>query len=139
MRERLALAIAALIATHFVYGRTPWTAQRLTQRLGIPMHAVDVVLDALVGSGLMAETGDDPPAYVPARDLDRLSLADLLAAVRRAGEDKFLNPDALPVSAPTAAVAARIDAAVAGALDAATARDLVAVEPGTDAAQAPPK
>jgi len=139
MRERLALAIAALIATHFVYGRAPWTAQRLTQHLGIPMHAVDVVLDALVGSGLMAETGDDPPAYVPARDLDHLSLADLLAAVRRAGEDKFLNADALPVSTPIADVTARIDAAVAGALDAATVRDLVAVEPGTDAAQAPPK
>ncbi len=139
MRERLALAIATRIASHFVYGRPPWTAQRLTQHLGIPMHAVDVVLDALTGSGLVVETGDDPPAYVPARDLDRLSLADLLAAVRKAGEDEFLNPDALPVPASIADVTARIDAAVAGALHATSLRDLVAAEPGPNGTQPLPQ
>ena len=70
MRERLALTIAGLVASNFVYGRPPWTAQQLTQHLGVPMHAVDVVLDALAGSGLLVPTDADPPAYVPARDLD---------------------------------------------------------------------
>jgi membrane protein len=138
MRERLALAIAGLVASQFVHGRPPWTPQQLTQRLGVPMHAVDVVLDALAGSGLVVLTGDDPPAYVPARDLDQLSLAELLATVRKAGEDDFLNPDALPVPAPIANVEARIEAAVSAALDKTSVRDLVDAEPGRDGAPSLP-
>ena len=138
MRERLALAIAGLVASHFVAGRPPWTARQLTQRLDIPMHAIDVVLDALARSGFLAQTDDDPAAYLPARDLDQLSLAELLATVRKAGEDDFLNPDALPVPPAVAGVAARIDAAIAGALAAATVRDLAAAEPGPNGAPASP-
>ncbi|MDH5207144.1 MAG: YihY/virulence factor BrkB family protein [Burkholderiaceae bacterium] len=138
MRERLALAIAGLVASHFVHGRPPWTPQQLAQQLGIPMHAVDVAVDALAGSGLLVQTGADPPAYVPARDLDQLSIAELLAIVRKAGEDKFLNPDALPVSPPITDLEARIEAAVAAALDGASVRDLVAAEPGRAAGASPP-
>jgi membrane protein len=138
MRERLALAIAGLVASNFVHGRPPWTPQQLTQHLGVPMHAVDVVVDALAGSGLLVQTDADPPAYVPARDLDHLSIAELLTIVRHAGEDDFLNPDALPVLAPIAAVEARIEAAVSAALDGVSVRDLVAAEAGrVDARSAP--
>jgi membrane protein len=138
MRERLALAIAGLVASNFVHGRPPWTPQQLTQHLGVPMHAVDVVVDALAGSGLLVQTDADPPAYVPARDLDHLSIAELLTIVRQAGEDDFLNPDALPVLAPIAAVEARIEAAVSAALDGVSVRNLVAAEAGrVDARSAP--
>jgi len=138
MRERLALAIAGLVASNFVHGRPPWTPQQLTQHLGVPMHAVDVVVDALAGSGLLVQTDADPPAYVPARDLDHLSIAELLTIVRHAGEDDFLNPDALPVLAPIAAVEARIEAAVSAALDGVSVRNLVAAEAGrVDARSAP--
>ena len=139
MRERLALAIAGLVASHFVHGRPPWTPQQLTQHLGVPMHAVDVVVDALAGSGLLVQTDADPPAYVPARDLDHLSIAELLTIVRHAGEDDFLNPDALPVLAPIAAVEARIDAAVSAALDGVSVRDLVAAEAGRVSAPSAPE
>lgn len=138
MRERLALAIVGLIASHFVHGRAPWTAQQLTQRLDIPMHAIDVVLDALARGGFLVETSDDPSGYLLARDLDQLPLAELLATVRSAGEDDFLNPDALPVPPAVAGVAARIDAAVAGALAATSVRDLVAAEAGPDGEPAAP-
>jgi membrane protein len=126
MRERLALSVAGLIAAHFVQGRAPWTPQQLTQQLGIPMHAVDIVVDALAGSGLLVQTADDPPAYVPARDLEQLTIAELLATVRRAGEDDFLNPDALPAAPQVEAIEARIERAVADALGATSVRDLVA-------------
>ena len=54
--------------------------------------------------------------------------------MRKTGEDDFLNPDALPVPAPIAAVEARIEAAVSAALARTSVRDLVATEPGDDAA-----
>src|SRR5262249_33919881 len=93
MRERLAVAVMSHIASHFVDGRPPWTLQQLTQRLGIPMHAVNGVLDALEGCGLLIRSHDDPPAYLPARDLADVSLAELMSAIRRAGEDRFLDPE----------------------------------------------
>jgi membrane protein len=135
MRERLALAVASLVAAHFIEGRVPWTAERLTQHLGIPMHAVDVVLEALAASGLLVPTAEDPPAFVPARELEALPLAELLGSVRAAGEDDFLNPDALPLSAPVRAIEARIDDAVAQALASVSVRDLV--DAGT--ARTPPR
>ena len=47
MRERLALVIMSLIGGHYLAGRPAWTMRQLTQALGVPMHAVDVMLEAL--------------------------------------------------------------------------------------------
>ena len=126
MRERLALVIASLIADHYVTGRPAWTLRQLTQALGVPMHAVDVVLAGLEQTKLLVESKDDPPAYLPARDLGAMSVRQLLDAVRSAGEDRFLNPAGLPVSAPVAQVLARLDQALTAATRDVTVRDLAA-------------
>jgi len=124
MRERLALVIASLIADHYVTGRPAWTLRQLTQALGVPMHAIDVVLAGLERAKLLVQSKDDPPAYLPARDLDAISVRQLLEAVRSAGEDRFLNPAGLPVSAPVAQVLARLDQALTAATRDVTLRDL---------------
>lgn len=97
MRERLTLAVMSHIASHFVGGRPAWTLQQLTQRLGVPMYAVNAVLDALEQGGLLIRSHDDPPAYLPARDLADVSIAELMSAIRTAGEDRFLNPESLTI------------------------------------------
>ena len=56
-----------------------------------------VVLGALHQSGVLAHTDSDPPGYLPARDLATLPVRVVLEAVRSAGEDRYLNPSALPV------------------------------------------
>lgn len=125
MRERLALAIVERVAAHFVAGRPPWTLHALAQRLNVPMHSANVVLDALVAGGVVHATGDDPPAYVPARDLAEVRVADVLARVRVAGEDRFLNPGALPLPPHVEAIAGTIDDAIASGGGAVTLRELV--------------
>jgi membrane protein len=126
MRERLGLALMGDIATNFVQGRPPWTLQELTERVGIPMHSINVVLDALQDGGLLTRSHDDPPAYLPARDLDEVSIADVIAAIRRAGEDRFLDPDCLAL--PTAAddLARRIESAIHSSLQNVTVKALIA-------------
>jgi membrane protein len=114
MRERLALAIVYVVATDFVRGgEPPWTLHRLTRRLAIPMHSVNAVVDALITGGLLIGSGHDPPAYVPARDLSHMSIADVLATVRSAGEDRFLNPNSLPLPEAVEGIVARVDRAIA--------------------------
>jgi membrane protein len=117
MRERLALAVMSLVAGRYLEGRPPWTLQQLTERLRVPMHAVELVLDALARGGVLARSASDPPTYLPARDLGRVSVAQLLALVRAAGEDRFLSPDALPVPDEVAGVIARVEDGIDASLD----------------------
>jgi membrane protein len=116
MRERLALAIMSYIASNFVSGRPAWTLQQLTERLGIPMHSVNVVLDALEANGLLIKSDDNPPAYLPARDLADVSVAELLTTVRKCGEDRFLDPDSLAIPATADEVVKRMEKAIASSL-----------------------
>ena len=118
MRERLALAVMSLIAQHHRDGRPAWTLLQLAQHLNVPGHAMRVVLGALHQSGVLAHTDSDPPAYLPARDLTTLSVRTVLEAVRSAGEDRYLNPSALPVPEVVEQTLQRIEQA----LDAALAR-----------------
>ena len=124
MRERLALAIMSVIGGHYLAGRPPCTTRALTQRMAVPMHTVDIVLDALEQGNLLVRTGDDPPAYLPARDLSAITVRQLLETVRAAGEDRFLNPAALPVSAPVDAVLTRMEQALSAATGTVTLKDL---------------
>jgi membrane protein len=126
MRERLALVIASLIGANYVAGRPAWTLRQLTQALSVPMHAVDVVLAALEQGKLLIKSNDDPPGYLPARDLSAISVQQLLEAVRSSGEDRFLNPAGLPVSVPVAQVLACFDQALSAATASVTLRDLAA-------------
>ncbi|HET9699497.1 MAG TPA: YhjD/YihY/BrkB family envelope integrity protein [Burkholderiales bacterium] len=126
MRERLALVIMGRITEHFIAGQPAWTLRQLTQTLGVPMHAVQVVLDALEGSGLLARSGDEPPAWLPARDPSAITVGQMLESVRAAGEDRFLKPDALPAPARVETLMQRMGEAMNTALAGITVRDLVA-------------
>lgn len=100
MRERLALIVMSNIAARYRRGQAPLTAADLSRPLGMPMHAIVPVLDALQNGGLLTQSNDDPPAYLPARDLNTASVHELLEIVRSAGEDRYLTPAGLPASAP---------------------------------------
>jgi membrane protein len=126
MRERLAFAITDCIARRHLQGGAPWTADALAQALRLPMPAVAVELSALQARGILAPTADEPAGWLPARDLGQVSAKDLLDAVHAAGEDRFLNPDALPVPAAVEQVLQRYETAAEGALRGISLRDLAA-------------
>jgi len=129
MRERPALTLMSMISRQHVYGGAPWTLEGFTQQLGVTMHAVDLVLDALCDSGLLAMSGEEQPGYLPARDLESVSVKQLLEAVRRAGEDPALTPNSLPVSASVEMVLQKLEDATASAVGAVTLRDLAGPPP----------
>jgi membrane protein len=80
------------------------------------MHVTQPVLDALVRGGALAPTGDDPPALLPARDLRTLNVAELLALVRSAGEERFLTPQSLPAAQAVEEALERYERAIQSAL-----------------------
>jgi membrane protein len=140
MRERLAVSAMYLIAQSHHDGAAPWTLAALTQRLGVPAHALEVVLAAMQGAGLLAQTDADPAAYLPARDLARITLGGILDTVRAAGEDRFLGPAELRAPEQLAPLLARTERAAAERVGDLTLRELLAgaAPPAAPTADAPP-
>jgi membrane protein len=125
MRERVALLLMYLIGASYRDGAPAWTFAGLTQRLGMPTYALQSVLEALERGGLLLQTGDDPPAYLPSRDIGSILLQDLLLAVRTAGEEHYLGPEAMPAPAQIEAILARANLALEENVSELTVRDLV--------------
>jgi membrane protein len=126
MRERLGFAIMRLIARRHLAGDPPWDLHQLTHALGVPMHAVQAVLEALARGGLLVESNDDPPGYLPARDLSSVSVKQLIDIIRAAGENRFLSPDSLPVPEEVAELIRRLNESADAALEGKSLRDLAA-------------
>ncbi len=125
MRERVALMLMHLIGKAYRDGATAWTFPRLTQRLWVPTYALQRVLDSLEQGGLLLQTGDDPPAYLPSRDLGSIALKDILHVARAAGEEWCLEPQALPAPAEIESILARANTAFEEQVRELTLRDLL--------------
>jgi membrane protein len=125
MRERVALILMHLIGKAYLDGAPPWTFSDLTQRLGVPTYALQRVLEALEQGGLLLRTGDDPPAYLPSRDIGSVTLKAVLQTVRTDGEEHYLGPQALPAPAEIEAIMAKTDLAFDEQVRGLTLRDLM--------------
>ena len=65
-------------------------------RNSISRESVQRVVSILVEYGYLTEiAGDDPPGYLPEHAIETMRLADMLADVRRADENRFLNSQQL--------------------------------------------
>jgi membrane protein len=129
MRERVALMLMYLIGKTYQDSGPAWTFSSLTQRLGLPAYALQMVLAALEQDGLLTRTADDPPAYLPSRDIGSITLLQLLHAVRAAGEEQYLGPAAVPVPAEIESVLARVNLAIDEQVRDLTLRNLVTPAP----------
>ena len=129
MRERVALMLMYLVGKTYQDRGPAWTFSSLTQRLDVPSYALQMVLDALEQAGLLVQTGDDPPAYLPSRDIGSITLEELLHTVRAAGEEQYLGPEAVPVPAEIESVLARVNLAIDEQVRDLTLRNLVTPAP----------
>lgn len=132
MRERLGLSVMSLVVGRFLAGERVPSLPEFTNLLGVPMHALQVVLDALERRELVVQTSDDPPTYLPARDPSLISVAQVLDTVRAAGEERFLSPERMPAPEAVDEVLGRIGQAVNTSVGAMTMRELATQ--GTDSA-----
>jgi hypothetical protein len=89
------------------------------------MEPVHATLRLMVDSGFLAETGNEPPAYLPRQDVDTIGLAQLYEVVRSAGENRFLTIKLLPHQQQVEDVMAAIQHATRSELGERTLKDLV--------------
>ncbi len=125
LKEKLALALMFLIGHNYCFDRPRWTLDSLVERLSLPVEPVQDMLVLLEKRGMLLETADEPAAYLPARDPEKITLKDIFDAVRLAGEDlSAFEKKALPL-AEVERVMTRVDDALDDALGRETLRDLV--------------
>ncbi len=125
LRERLALQIMFMVADHHIHNRAPWTSEALVHHLGLPMQPVHHVLQLMLRSQFLAETSDEPPAYLPRRDVETISLSELYEVVRSAGENRFLSLKSFPHQQQVDKALAALQSAVSSELGEQTLKDLV--------------
>ncbi len=125
MKERMAFSLMYLIAKSYLRPGPAWTIDSLIDRLGLPIERVRDMLDELVRRGMLVRTEDDNPYYVLARDMEIITLPEILQAARSAEEDSHAaDLDALS-PAPVGTLSGRMSDALSGTVEGRTLRDLV--------------
>ena len=115
LRERLALNTMLLVGRDFEKPGHGWRVQSLAARIRITRHVLEPIVAALTHAGLLTQTDDQ--RLVPAKDPRRISVTEILDAVRNTDRDTAGGPSSewnATVRALTDSVEQAIHAAVAG-------------------------
>jgi membrane protein len=120
--ERFAISVMLLAGRMDEDAPEGWSLSGLATRIGVPQHVLEPTVDSLRRANLLVETTD--ARFVPARDLRKIRIAEILSAVRTPGA-RLHGGEPLQWNSTVAEVSKRIDAAVTAAVDSRTLADLV--------------
>jgi membrane protein len=121
-RERLALSTMLLVGRDFEKPGHGWRSEGVAAHLRVPRHLLEPVVGALTDSGLLTRTNEH--RLIPARDLRRIGVVEILAAVRRSERDTHHEADD-EWNPTVAAIADDLERAIGDALGGRTLADLV--------------
>ncbi|MDO3720718.1 YihY/virulence factor BrkB family protein [Marinobacter sp. chi1] len=97
LQEKVALSLMWLVSVPFTKGEAAPQQEELEQRLRVPGEVTRGVSDKLIRAGLLSLAGRQGDQLVPGRVLDRITINDVLSAVRQ-DEDRVV--DRLPFPIP---------------------------------------
>jgi membrane protein len=122
LRERLALSTMLLVGRDFEAPSHGWRPESLAAQMRVPRHFLEPVIGALKEEGLLTESLEQ--RLMPARDPRRISLAEVLGAVRSEARDRT-RVKGESWNAMVELLTQRIDSSIASALEGKTLADLV--------------
>lgn len=137
MREKMAMLAVFRIAQHHVHGRPPVSVSRLSLQLGVPVAALEDILNELISRGLLVEVSGQEVAYVPGRDVSRISMDEVWTAIRLASESHWISHDRMQFDDAVEELITKIDEAVDGVVGSMSLKDLVADHPPDEGGAAP--
>lgn len=95
-KDFVILLISTIIVKRFEHGDKPYTANDISERFKIPTRVTSDVLEILLNLNIIRETPSDEnmvPAYVPALDINRISVGFLFEKVDSYGTEDFFTID----------------------------------------------
>jgi len=124
VKEKLVFVIMYLIGYNFYHDRDKWTFDTLVKELGLPQESVDSALSELQDKKLILETGEDPSYYLPAKDLEVITLNEIINAARTNKETVLLESRYLS-NPQVDKITGEVDDAIHSALGQKTLKDIV--------------
>jgi len=124
LRERLALSVMYLVARAFEAGDRRHRVATLAEALAVPSIALGPIVDALEDAGLLETT--DAEALLPARDPARITLDEVLVAVREGHLGRAMMLRQAAIVGPAEEACGRVDAAIRSELGRVTLREFAA-------------
>jgi len=121
MRERIALNVMYLVGVAFRDGGSRCTTSSIASAINIPGLTIGPIVAELEAAGLIGAMQEE--ALVPGRDLSRITLADILAAVRGGCETGALVQPTW--AAPVNDVAGSVETAITSLTGGMTLREFV--------------
>lgn len=125
LRERLALLITFLVSYNFHINKEHWTLHSLINYLNLPEDTVYEILTLLHDSGILIETNEDPPAYIPAKDIDTISLNEIVSSMRGSRNEMYLVEKSVSIIPEINSVMDSLDDSINNALRPKTIKDIV--------------
>jgi membrane protein len=130
LRELVALATLRHIARAFHQGEPGWGEEALAGKLRIPLRIMRDTLSHLVAAGFLVPAGDAGNLYYPARELDQITLAEVILSLRSHGAIGSIAGEEQAQQ-----ILKTVDVAVTAALEGLTLKDFAGQEkipPGVD-------
>jgi membrane protein len=125
LKEQLALVIMYLIGTNFYLNKDPWTLKSLVKRLEMPVETTQDMLMILEKTGLIIESGDETPAYLPSKDTETITLQEIINTVR-CSEEKVCYKYIQSMSIPQVdAIMKKVEVQITSGLSNKTLKDLI--------------
>ena len=87
-KETIALNIMVLIGKHYYEHKNAWTLDSLSMEMKINSEACTKIINQLLNTKLLKETAESPTTYLPAYDLETISIHNIISSIRCAGETK---------------------------------------------------
>lgn len=131
VKEILALMLMQAIGRSHYAGVPGPTSEQLSEEMNVPDVALSHVLQRLIEAGLIVQSNDSKPRYLPGKALDTLSVGQVLLSIRTADEAYYLKPEMLIADSKIHDVVDRAGLAVQDALSGRTVKDLIVSEPDT--------
>jgi membrane protein len=125
LREKLALGVMFLIGRNFHHNKAQWRLTSLTRQLGMSAEFVREIISDLQEKGLLVPTQSEPPAYLPGKDLDIITLDEIIGAVRSAGEAGPAPGKSLSSLSEVEVVMSTVEEGITASLNQQTLKDLI--------------
>lgn len=122
--EKLSIIVMYFVGYNFFNERSPWTVSSLTTEIGLPREPVEETIRGLMQKNLLVETRDNPPVLMPARSLEKITVGDIVEAVRTNDETDLIERKYLSLPAVDE-VTSNMENARKEALGGITLKDLI--------------
>ncbi len=125
VKEKLAFMVMYLIGYNFYHGKEQWTYDGLVKHLELPHDSIEDTIKELEDKKLILQVDEDPPYYLPAKDLESIKLSEILESARINNETDILETRHLS-NPEVDQVTDKIEDSIHDSLGDMTLRDLVA-------------